>query len=306
MRGGRLLLSALVMIGLVAGWSCRAPQAGGAKSIVVTYSVLGSIVKELVDDQAAVAVTVPNGVDPHEYQPSVKDIEAINRADLVIENGLGLESGMARALAEARRGGVRVFTATDHISVRRVGAGEGVSGGPDQATGAADPHFWTDPLAIEAVVHALVPELEESLGIDLSQQAADLEYRLDRLNYETSKIVATVPLNDRKLVTGHESMGYFADRFGFKLVGVIVPGLSPQAEVSPADLAVLQKVIEDNQVKAIFTELGTSPALAKAIGDATGVRVVELTTHALPADGSYFTFMTNLAQVICGPLRASP
>ena len=108
---------------------------------------------------------------------------------------------------------------------------------------------------------------------------------------------------DRKLVTGHESMGYFAQRYGFKLVGVIIPSLSSQAEVSAADLAALKKAIQDNQVKAIFTELGTSPAVAKAIGDETGVKVVELTTHALPSDGSYFTFMRNLANVITNALK---
>ncbi len=98
-------------------------------------------------------------------------------------------------------------------------------------------------------------------------------------------------------------MGYFAQRYNFKLVGVIIPSLTSQAEVSAADLADLKKAIQDNQVKAIFTELGTSPAVAKAIGKETGVKVVELTTHALPPDGSYFTFMNNIAKVITDGLK---
>jgi ABC-type Zn uptake system ZnuABC Zn-binding protein ZnuA len=98
-------------------------------------------------------------------------------------------------------------------------------------------------------------------------------------------------------------MGYFADRYGFKIIGVIIPSLSSQAQVSAADLAALKQAVEDEHVKAIFTELGTSPAVAKAIGDETGVQVVELTTHALPSDGSYFTFMINLATVITNALK---
>ena len=98
-------------------------------------------------------------------------------------------------------------------------------------------------------------------------------------------------------------MGYFAQRYGFKLVGVIIPSLSSQAGVSAADLAALKKAIQDNGVKVIFTELGTSPAVAKAIGDETGSRVVELTTHSLPADGSYFTFLRNVATVVTNGLK---
>ncbi len=86
---------------------------------------------------------------------------------------------------------------------------------------------------------------------------------MTQLNSQVAEILAMVPPDDRKLVTGHESMGYFAQRYGFKLVGVIVPSLSSQAEVSAADLAALKQAIEANHVKAIFTELGTSPAVAE-------------------------------------------
>ena len=98
-------------------------------------------------------------------------------------------------------------------------------------------------------------------------------------------------------------MGYFAQRYNFKLTGVIVPSLSSEADVSAADLASLKQVIIDSQVKAVFTELGTSPNVAKAIGDETGVKVIELTTHALPSDGSYFTFMKDIASVITDGLK---
>ena len=73
--------------------------------------------------------------------------------------------------------------------------------------------------------------------------------------------------------------------------------------MSAADLAVLKQLIQENQVKAIFTELGTSPAVAQAIGKETGVKVVELTTDSVPDDGSYFTFMRNLAKVITDGLK---
>jgi zinc/manganese transport system substrate-binding protein len=301
-----IILAAVISLLLLGTLGCQSPASpvNGKKSIVVTYSILGSVVKDLVGDLANVTISTPNGLDPHDWAPSAKDIETINKADLVIQNGLGLEGGLEKTLATAQINDVKFLTAADHITVRHVGQGEGIpSGDPDQSIGAADPHLWTDPLTIKSVVAALVPELQKDLNIDVSSRAVYLENRLDSLNSQISATISTLPPAERKLVTGHESMGYFSQRYGFKLIGVIVPSLSSQAEVSAADLAALKTTIEQNNVKAIFTELGTSPAVAKTIGDTTGVKVVEITTHSLPPDGSYFTFMNNLANVITGNLK---
>jgi zinc/manganese transport system substrate-binding protein len=261
-------------------------------------------VKDLVGDKANVIVPMPNGQDPHEWEPSAKDIETIMKADLIVQNGLGLEGGMEKTLQQAQEAGVKFFTASDHITVRKVGEGEGIpTGDPDQAVGAEDPHLWMDPIDMKAIVAALATQVKTDLGIDLTDRATDLESRLDALNQEVADKVKSLPGANRKLVTGHESMGYFAQRFGFKLVGAIIPSITTQAEVSASDLAALKKLIQDNQVKVIFTELGTPPAVADAIGKETGVKVVELTTHSLPADGSYFTFLRNLAQVIVDGLK---
>jgi zinc/manganese transport system substrate-binding protein len=285
--------------------ACNNPPATTAgKSIVVTYSILGSVVKELVGNQAKVIVSIPNGLDPHEWEPSGRDIETINRADLVVQNGLGLESGMGKALAQAQANGVKFFTASDHITVRHVALGEGIpSGDPDQVAGAPDPHLWTDPLTIRDVVTALSFYLKTNLDINVDTRAQDFQSRLDSLNQKIAGEVAGLPQGNRKLVTGHESMGYFAMRYGFNLVGALIPGLSSQASVSAGDLATLKKLIIDNNVKTIFAEVGTSAAVADTIARETGARVINLSTHILPPDGSYFTFETALAATIVNALK---
>jgi zinc/manganese transport system substrate-binding protein len=299
-----VILFAGIVLVAVAGCQGTASPSTGKKLIVVTYSVLGSIVKDLVGDQVSVTVSIPNGLDPHEWEPSAKDIEKINKADLVVQNGLELESGMQKTLELAKNNGVKVFTASDYIAIRHVGVGEGIpSGDPDQAVGAPDPHLWMDPLNMKSIVAALSITLKTDFNMDVSAQSADLQNRLDKLDKQISDIVGTVPQSERNLVTGHESMGYFASRYGFKLAGVIVPSLSSQAGVSAADLAGLKQVILANRVKAIFAELGTSEAVARTIADETGVQVLQLTTHALPPDGSFFTFMLNLANIIAGALK---
>jgi zinc/manganese transport system substrate-binding protein len=274
------------------------------KSIVVTYSVMGALVKELVGSQARVTVSIPNGLDLHEWEPSAKDIEAINNADLIIRNGLGLEAGLEKTLDTAKERGSKMFTAADYITVRHVGPGEGIpSGDPDQDIGAEDPHLWTDPQAMRNVIGALENELMRELDINVSGQAAKLKSDLDALDKQIADMVKDIPEADRKLVTGHESMGYFAQRYGFKLIGLIIPSLSSQAQVSAADLADLKKSIQNNQVKVIFSEQGTSASVAETIGKETGAAVIELGTHIIPEDGSYFTFMKNLAQTIVNGLK---
>ena len=280
------------------------PSQNSQKTIVVTYSILGSIVEDLVGDQANVIVLMPNGQDPHEWEPSARDIETLIHADLIVQNGLGLEGGMQKALAQAQEAGVKVFTASDHITIRHVGEGEGIpSGDPDQAAGVEDPHLWMDPVGMKSIVDALAAQIKTDLDIDLSDRADSLEAQLDSLTQEISASVNTLPVENRKLVTGHESMGYYAQRFGFKLVGALIPSITTQAEVSASDMAALKILIEENHVRAIFTELGTPKAVSDAIGNETGVKVIELTTHSLSSDGSYFTFMRNLSQTIVDGLR---
>ena len=305
MKSRLLILTGCLLSILLLLPACKSSGVGTSqKSIVVTYSILGSVVKELVGNQANVIVSIPNGLDPHEWEPSAKDIEAINKANLVIQNGLGLEGGMQKTLSLARGSGVKFFTASDYITVRHVGPGEGIpSSDPEQATGAADPHLWTDPLAMKDVVAALAGYLKTNLDINVDAQSQDLQARLDNLNTQVAAEVSVLPQDSRKLVTGHESMGYFAQRYGFKLIGAVIPSLSDQADVSAADLAALKQEIMDNNVKAIFAEQGTSPAIVNQIGAETGARVVELSTHILPSDGSYFTFETELAATIVNALK---
>jgi zinc/manganese transport system substrate-binding protein len=298
------IISIITSLTLAAGCHPTQTDATSRKTIVVTYSVLGSLVKEMVGNKADIIISIPNGQDPHEWQPSAKDIEAINNASLVVCNGLGLESGLTAVLEAAKQRGVPIFTASDYVTIRYVGEGEGIpAGDPDQAIGAEDPHLWMDPLAMQKIMTALAPRIKTVLDIDVSAESQRLLEELTGLDQDIQQILVPLPDPDRKLVTGHESLGYFANRYNFKLIGAIIPSVTTQAEVSASDMAALKILIQENQVKAIFTELGTSPAAAEVIGKETGVKVIELNTHKLPPDGRYETFMKNLAHGIVDALK---
>ncbi len=308
MRPGLKLLSAaatsclaamLVVAMALSFGSCAGKAPSGKKTIVVTYSILGSLVQDLVGERFRVLVSIPDGLDVHEWEPSAKDIEAIDGADLVVENGLGLEGGLAKTLDQARKAGVKFFTASDHVLARTVGAGEGIpSGDPDQAVGAQDPHLWTDPVTMQAIVDALAEEINADFHVDLSKRRADLDARLEALDAEIAGKATKIPEEKRTLVTGHESMGYFAQRYGFKLVGAVVPSLSTEAESSASDLVELKRLIALNRVSVIFTELGENPKVADALAREAHVASVPLVTHSLPKGGDYFGFVRSLAGTI--------
>jgi len=297
---------------LLAGFlvACRprrneTPKAG-RRTIVATYSVLGAVAREIAGDDFEVRTLIPNGLDIHEWEPSARDIEAMTRADLVVENGLGLEGGLGKAMAQARAAGVRVFTAADHVQVRRLCSGGMATGhrhDHDHGAEAPDPHLWTDPMAMKAVSLALAGELRRHFGTDAGARSADLARRLDELDAEIRRGVEAIPQERRKLVTGHESLGYFAQRYGFQIVGAVIPSLSSSGASSAASMAKLKGLIREHRVRVIFTEQGTSPRALEALGRETGVRVLPLATHALPADGSYLSFERELADAILKGLQ---
>ncbi len=277
--------------------------------IVVTTPVLGAVVEDLVEDAADVRVLIPNGTDPHDYQPSARDIGALEGADLVVENGLDLEEGLEDALGQARGDEGRVFTATDHIDVRIAGeddhGGEGHADEEEHDHGPEDPHFWMDPASMAAVVSALAPVLDDRLGLDLGDRAQAEVAELTALDAEVEETLAPIPEASRRLVTGHESMGYFARRYDFELVGALIPSLSSQAQASAANLAGLRRQVAEEDVPAIFTEAGTPDGVADTIAAETGVPVLEIGTHALPEDGSYATFIREAAGTVREGLTGS-
>jgi zinc/manganese transport system substrate-binding protein len=284
---------------VVSGAACGSGDAADARPrVAVTTPILGALVTELAGDDARVTVLMPNGADPHGFQPSAKDVEAIAEADLVVENGLGLEEGLEDPLAEARDDGVPFFTATDHVRVREVAGHDG----DDHGHGVGDPHVWMDPLAMRGVAQALGTALRRELGIDAAPRASDLAGRLGAVDDEVREILAPIPPGRRTLVTGHESMGHFADRYGFEVVGAVIPSLSSQAQASAETLSALEEGVRAAGAPAVFSEIGTPDDVAEAVADETGARLVEVGTHTLPDDGSYLTFIRDAARAVADGL----
>ncbi len=173
------------------------------------------------------------------------------------------------------------------------------------AHGGADPHVWFDPIRVADALPALSQALATQAGLDagaLQECVAAYRSELIALDAEVEEILAPLHSEDRLLITNHDALGYFANRYGFQLIGTVIPGGSTLAEANPAGLQELVHLIEETGVAAIFSETTHSTDDADALGRAAGVKVLSLNTGSLGPAGSgadtYIGFMRTNAQVI--------
>ena len=268
--------------------------------IAVTYSVIGDIVSQLVGDNASVNVVIPDGQDPHDFQPSAKDIETINNAALVVSNGLEFEEGLEEVLENIADSGGNIFMIGEHITVRKIEDGDEQGDEHSNKHAGGDPHLWLSPVTMLEMLPALKSALSEAIGADLSESSASLTAKLQDLDKEVESIIGS--LGECNLVSGHDEMGYFADRYGCEVIGVIIPSFTTTSEATAGELAELKKQVEQNNVPAIFTGLGVSPDTATQLAKELGIKAVTLSTHSLDGAANYQEFILKLTNQIAEAL----
>lgn len=281
----RSILPALLVIFLcLASISCGSGAAGDAARplrVLAAEGFLADIARNVVGDRAQVETLVPLGADPHTFEPTPQDVARIAESTVLVINGGGLEAWIEETLENA--GGSRtVIEAAAGLPSREAHEEEG--GESEEHHHEGDPHFWLDP---NHVIH-YVENIRDGLiradpeGRDIYERnAAAYIAQLQELDRWISAQVEQIPPERRMLVTNHESFGYFADRYGFRVIGAIVPSVSTDASPSAQELAALVERIRESGAPAIFLEAGVSPKLAEQIAQETGARVVTgLYTHS--------------------------
>jgi len=287
--GGRgrlvLLAAALLALTTVLGAGCGAASSppSGALDVVASTSFLADIAQNVAGDRFPVQSLIPRGTDPHSFEPTPSDLRTAAGADLVIVNGAGLEGTLLTTLQNAV-GSVPIVDASAGLTTRTPRPGE-----PALASGETDPHFWLDPLLVKTYVQnieAAFSKADPAGAATYRANAAAYDKKLDALDAWIRQQVAQLPPADRKLVMDHASHGYFADRYGFTIVGTVIPSASTSDSPTARQLTDLTRTIQDTGVKAIFVEAGDNPQLAEQIGAETGVKVVtDLLDHTLSAPG---------------------
>ena len=293
----KTVLSFVCLTGLLPACSSTQPETSARPNIVVTYSVLGSVVTDLVGDAANVSILIPDGQDPHDFQPSARDIETINNADIVVSNGLDFEEGLEDVLASAIESGVSVYMVGENITVREPDEDHAEEEG--HAHGAGDPHLWLSPLSFTQALPSLTAAINKATGLSIDETTA-LD-QLTTLDNEITEVIDTIA--SCVMVSGHDEMGYFADRYGCTVIGAIIPSFSTTSEATAKQIADLKVLAASNNVKAVFTGLGTPAEVSEQLASELGIAAVSLSTHYLNGAANYREFMLNLANQIAEALR---
>lgn len=296
MKQSRALLALVVVTAMTLGGCGTSDPGEGGIEIVVTTSTLGDLVSKVAGPDATVEVLIPLGADPHSFSPSSQQVAEMNGADLVVVNGLGLEEGFDAVLEGVVADGGRVLELGPRLDPIPFGLEDhDEDGDHDDEDGdhddehSLDPHIWMDPLRMAEAAALVGAELASiDNDVDWSGRADAYASELQQLHAEIEDLLSTVDEADRVLVTNHEALGYFADRYHFEVVGTVIPGGSTLGDPSSEALASLVDTMRDLGVSVIFAETTQPSALADAVAAELGgdVQVVELYTGSLGEAGS--------------------
>ena len=256
-----------------------------SEAIVATTGIAADITRQLVGSEADVIQLVPDGASPHSYAISTREQAELESSKLLVAFGSGLEQGLPLDRADRR------FEFSEEL---------GIDPG-------ADPHIWMDPTLIAEALPGLIDALSE---VDPDQasvyrrRGATYARQLQRLDREITDKTATIPKAQRLLVTSHDLLGRFAERYGFGLSEAAF-GSAPEAEVSTKRLRELINLVDKRNIPAVFAADGDNPIVLDRISDFTGAEVVDdlLLEGFGPAADTYVEMMRYSADQITEALR---
>lgn len=287
------LSSSLVVVMLI--FLLTACSGLNAPDILTTSTILADVTRNVVGDRFSVGSLVPVGVDPHSYQSTPQDTAKISESKVLVINGAEYESFLGPLIENSGR----------EKPVIDASAGLRVLTDPQDGTG-IDPHLWLDPNNVISYVENIReglaqfdPEGAEVYDTNSNAYIAELQ-ELDA--WINGQIVQIDPQR-RLLVTNHESLGYFADRYGFRVVGTVLESSSSDASPSAEQMAALVEQIRLYEAPAIFLDASDNPQLAEQIAAETGVRVVtdlhfESLTEGAPASTYIDMMRDNVTKII--------
>jgi ABC-type Zn uptake system ZnuABC Zn-binding protein ZnuA len=240
--------------------ACGDEAAGGSDSlqVVATTGQAADFARSVGGERVRVTGLLPPNADPHEFEIRPDDVKRLSDAELVVRSGGDLDEWLGGAI-ESSGADATVLTLADHVELDE-----------------GDPHWWQDPRNAIAAVAALRDALIEAdpEGADAYERgAAAYTSRLERLDREVAACIDKVPKAERTLVTTHDALGYYARRYGIRVVGAVIPSRSTAAQPSAGDVAELVETIEREDVKAIFAESSVKPDVEAAIARESGARV---------------------------------
>jgi len=254
--------------------------------VVCTVGMISNLAQEITGDHATVTNIIGEGADPHVYKHTSKDVKLLQSADLILFNGYHLEGKMEGILKKMNANGKAAYAVAEAVVSHDALLKD--------EEGADDPHLWMDVSQWRRVaqyVHQMLVEQLPAQKEDLDANYNDLDQRLDQLHHYCQQTLATIPANQRFLVTAHDAFGYMESAYGLNVRGI--QGLSTESEAGLKDLEDLIVFLKEKQIPAVFIESSVNDKNVKALiegAQAQGHKVKiggELFSDAMGAPNTY-------------------
>lgn len=236
-------------------------------AVAATTTQIQDFVRNVGGNRVTIAGILKPNVDPHDYEPTVEDANAIAKADIVFVHGIGLDSWMDKTIKGASVKAA-VVTTTDGIKV--------LKGDENEPEG--DPHVWFDPTLVQTMVANIASGLTKIDPANAGAYQANAKAYTDQLTQldgQLKGIFNQVPKEQRKLVTNHDAFHYLANRYDLTIIGAVIPSISDTAEPSAKQVSDLIDTIKKESVKAIFAESSANPKVAQQVAKETGIAIID-------------------------------
>ena len=285
MRVKLILLLALpwfcVSLGCSRKEPSRAPDAAQKLKVVTTVAPITSIVENVAGDKADIAGIIPEGINSHTFEPAPSDSKLLSKADIIIFNGLDLETPTVKLAQANLKQGAAIYSLGDK-TIKEDQYIYDFSFPKEQ--GHPNPHLWLNP---EYAMRYAALARDELIGLDPKNKnsyetnSAQFIKKLEALDQAIKDAIQTIPPGQRRLLTYHDSWPYFARRYGFQVIGAVQP--SDFADPSPREVIRLIEQIRKEKVPAVFgSEVFPSPVLAQIAREAKSRYIDKLRDDELP------------------------
>ncbi|WP_309386788.1 metal ABC transporter solute-binding protein, Zn/Mn family [Cerasicoccus frondis] len=246
--------------------------------VVTTVGMITDVVRNVAGDKAEVEGLIGEGIDPHLYKPTRNDLIALKRADVVFYNGLMLEGKMSDVLTKLARRGQPVYAVTEDIAESD---GYVLSDESEHY----DPHVWMDVqgwIAATKVIAKGLSEYDPANAAYYAKNATAYIAKLEQLDAYAREALASIPENQRYLVTAHDAFNYLGRAYGIEVKGI--QGLSTESEAGVRDIELLVDFLVQNQIPAVFVETSVSDKNVRALVEGAAAK-----GHTLKIGGSLYS-----------------
>lgn len=265
-----LIISVLTILLVLAACGNSGSSSSKKLQVVTTFYPMYDFTKNITGNNADIHMLIEAGTEPHDYEPSAKDIAKIEEADFFVYNSNDMETWVPKVLKNIDRKKTTVIEASKGIKLLE-GVEEEEEHGDDHGH-AHDPHVWLSPALAQkevATIEAGLKKADKKRTSTYEKNAKTYTAKLEKLDNDFKDGLKGA--KNRDFVTQHAAFQYLAKEYD--LHQIAIAGLSPDQEPSPKRLAELQKFVKKHDTKIIYFEEVASPKIAQTLADETGAKM---------------------------------